>query len=71
MVIRKLFMPETLLSLSYIGVTIYNTTILYRNQELVSDAKWKLAKHLALITVLLLIIIIDMALRVSKLTSQV
>jgi len=64
-------MPETILSLSYIGITIYNVTILFKSIDYLVDVKWQLTRHIVLICVLLLLIIFDMALRVSKLTSQV
>ena len=62
-------MPETLLALTYVGILIYNTNQIIEYREDIIDLTWQLARHLALIIVILTLIIFDMALRVSKLNS--
>ena len=64
-------MPETILTLIYIGITIFNTKKLYAHREQLSNGTWLLVQHLMLSFVLVFLVIFDMALRVSKLNSRV
>lgn len=64
-------MPETILALLYIGITIYNTRKVHFYLEQIDEGTWLLTKHIILIAVLLTLIILDIALRISKLNSQV
>ena len=70
-VLRKLVMPETIFALIYIGITVYNINVLFVHHEQIVNGTWQLTKHLILTSILLILVIIDMALRVSKLNSQV
>ena len=57
------------MALTYVGILIYNTNQIIEYREDIIDLTWQLARHLALIIVILTLIIFDMALRVSKLNS--
>ena len=64
-------MPETILALTFTGITIFNTTKLFEFKGEIPDSEAQIVQHFVLIFVLLILIIFDMALRVSKLNSQV
>ena len=64
-------MPDTIFSLTYVGILMFNTNKLFEVKDEINDAPWYLVKHFVLILVISILIISDMALRVSKLNSQV
>ena len=70
-VLCKLIFPETLLTLAYTGITIFNTAKLIKFKDEITEADSLLAKHFVLVVVLLILIIFNMALRVSKLSAEV
>ena len=62
-------MPNTIFALTYVGIAIFNTRVLFKHKAEITSATWEISKRIAIIVILLTLIVFDMALRVSKLNS--
>lgn len=64
-------MPETFLTLAYAVITIFNTVKLFNYKDEIPNVDSLLVTNFIVIIALLLLIIFDTALRVSKLNAEV